>query len=141
MSAFYHPVSTCRMGPKGRNSVVDSRLRVHGITGLRVVDASIMPKLIGGNTEAACVMIGEKGASMIIEDSAKSPGELNCQESRLNQEDDKFSIMRATNNLANNIKLLFRRISQVGRRNRGENHNQRQKSRTSDSSEPLFPAF
>ena len=44
MSAFYHPVSTCRMGPRGENAVVDSRLRVHGVEGLRVADASVMPK-------------------------------------------------------------------------------------------------
>ena len=44
MSAFYHPVSTCRMGPRRENAVVDSRLRVHGVEGLRVADASVMPK-------------------------------------------------------------------------------------------------
>ena len=49
--------------------MVDSRLRVHGIGKLRVVDGSIMPKLVGANTNAACLMIGEKGAFMIMEDS------------------------------------------------------------------------
>ena len=73
VSTIYHPVSTCRMGPEGQNSVVDHRLRVHGMKKLRVVDASIMPKLVGANTNAACVMIGEKGASMILEDLRKSP--------------------------------------------------------------------
>ena len=52
--------------------VVDSRLRVHGIGRLRVVDASVMPKLVGANTNAACLMIGEKGASMILEDLNQS---------------------------------------------------------------------
>ncbi|MEX0404771.1 GMC family oxidoreductase N-terminal domain-containing protein [Aquibium sp. LZ166] len=64
----YHPVSTCRMGPDPASSVVDSRLRVHGIDGLRVIDASIFPNNITGNTNAAAIMTGWKGAEMVLED-------------------------------------------------------------------------
>ncbi|MDP3960743.1 MAG: GMC family oxidoreductase N-terminal domain-containing protein [Pseudorhodobacter sp.] len=64
----YHPSCTCRMGPDPATSVVDARLKVHGVAGLRVIDASAFPNLIAGNTNAPSILMGWKGAELVLQD-------------------------------------------------------------------------
>ncbi|MFT7146738.1 MAG: choline dehydrogenase [Yoonia sp.] len=67
-ASIYHPTGTCKMG-SGKDAVVDERLRVHGIAGLRVADCSIMPEIVSGNTNAPAIMIGEKASDLMLEDA------------------------------------------------------------------------
>ena len=67
-ASIYHPTGTCKMG-EGKEAVVDARLRVHGIAGLRVADCSIMPEIVSGNTNAPAIMIGEKASDLVLEDN------------------------------------------------------------------------
>lgn len=67
-STVFHPVSTCRMGPDPATAVVDARLRVHGVQGLRVIDASAFPSITSGNTNAPTLMLAEKGAALVLAD-------------------------------------------------------------------------
>ena len=63
--SIYHPTGTCKMG-SGDDAVVDETLQVHGVTGLRVADCSIMPEIVSGNTNAPAIMIGEKASDLIL---------------------------------------------------------------------------
>jgi choline dehydrogenase len=74
-ASIFHPVGTCAMGPAtDPMAVVDARLRVHGIDGLRIADASVMPRIVSGNTNAPSIMIGERAARFIAEDLGTTPG-------------------------------------------------------------------
>jgi choline dehydrogenase len=81
-TTVHHPVSTCRMGP-GKDSVVDPELRVRGVGSLRVVDASVFPGIVGGNTNATVVMIAEKASDMILGRPAPRPLELPAAAARV----------------------------------------------------------
>ena len=65
--SVFHPVGSCRMGPDASSSVVDPRLRVHDVEALRVIDASIFPTITSGNTNAPSIMVGERGAELLLE--------------------------------------------------------------------------
>ena len=68
--SVFHPCGTCRMGPDATRNVVDASLRVHGLSGLRVIDASIFPFVTSGNINAPSIMVGEKGAELVLRDAA-----------------------------------------------------------------------
>jgi len=66
----FHPCGTCRMGTSSHDSVVDSRLKVHGVQGLRVADASVFPSIPTGNTNGPAIMVGEKASELILQDNS-----------------------------------------------------------------------
>ena len=68
----YHPIGTCRMGPAGPTTVVDDKLKVHGLEGLRVADASVMPTMVSSNTNAPSFMIGERCADFILREAGSN---------------------------------------------------------------------
>ncbi|HSN31541.1 MAG TPA: GMC oxidoreductase, partial [Ideonella sp.] len=71
-TTIFHPVGTCKMGPAADpQAVVDARLRVHGVAGLRVADASVMPRITSGNTNSPTLMIAERAAQWIAEDARR----------------------------------------------------------------------
>jgi choline dehydrogenase-like flavoprotein len=76
-TTIFHPVGTAKMGTENDPmAVTDARLRVRGIQGLRVIDASVMPTITSGNTNSPTLMIAEKGAAMILQDQARTSSEL-----------------------------------------------------------------
>lgn len=87
-TTIFHPVGTCKMGPKhDQGAVVDSELRVHGIHNLRVIDASIMPKIVRGNTNAAVIMIGERGSDYVKSAWLHNEDHSQYQQNRFDVED------------------------------------------------------